>query len=212
LASFTLIELLVVIAIIAILAALLLPAMRSAKEMAKASSCASNMRQLDMAVSIYARDYAGWCPPDRGDSSPWISWMALIVPDYLPKGKISGVANVMQCPSGLPIDAYYKTCLGLNIQLCGRNSSYPVTPKGRLDFAKSPSSTMLAMDSYNLWREMSVWEMNASNGIFLSNPINVCRHRGTASVGYCDGHVKGVLAKELSGLTSYSNVFWDPTL
>ncbi len=65
--GFTLIELLVVVAIIAILAALLLPAMKQARDKALRASCSSNVRQLCIGLSSYARDHNGASPHMVGD-------------------------------------------------------------------------------------------------------------------------------------------------
>src|SRR5512138_2758011 len=73
-AAFTLIELLVVIAIIAILAALLLPALSTAKQKAQRISCTSNLKQLTLAALLYGGDFEDRIPPNIIDT-PGQGWV-----------------------------------------------------------------------------------------------------------------------------------------
>ena len=98
--AFTLIELLVVIAIIAILAAMLLPALASAKQRAWTIACNSNLHQISLDLTMFADDNGGRFP-QSGGSIPW----NFVSPNALTNGWMQQIVaytlntNVYRCPA-----------------------------------------------------------------------------------------------------------------
>jgi prepilin-type N-terminal cleavage/methylation domain-containing protein/prepilin-type processing-associated H-X9-DG protein len=120
--AFTLIELLVVIAIIAILAAMLLPALSKAKIKAQSAQCVSNLHQLTIAWITYAPDYAEVLVPNwLADSRAWINGLLGNV------NSMPGATNIIELKAGL----LYPYNPNVGVYVCPTASLGPIEIPGR---------------------------------------------------------------------------------
>jgi prepilin-type N-terminal cleavage/methylation domain-containing protein/prepilin-type processing-associated H-X9-DG protein len=114
--GFTLVELLVVIGIIAVLIAILLPALTRAQEQAKTTQCLSNLRQIGTGLHMYAAESGGWlCPAwvsNSASNGPGLEHYATILvgmkylraPSQADEDAVTSTGDsVFRCPSGLDV-------------------------------------------------------------------------------------------------------------
>ena len=161
-AAFTLIELLVVIAIIAILAALLLPALARAKQKGQQAVCLSNLKEIGLVFEMYLNDQADHFPDRRdlksslpGGYHPWTSWppsdpragwAATNFLNYCPNLNVWSCPAAVNSTTGNAIQSVQATSIDTNGPLCrywAWSFDRPDNPVGQEDFwGKSQSQAV----------------------------------------------------------------------
>jgi prepilin-type N-terminal cleavage/methylation domain-containing protein len=126
--GFTLIELLVVIAIIAILAALLLPALARTKEEGQRTSCLNNLRQVYLAATAYAADNQEVLFQARPNTAaPYTEWVQICIDPVLGLSGVAGMPNYATMPD------MSQTNAGKTIWSCPNRPGFPIYQPGYAD-------------------------------------------------------------------------------
>ena len=179
--GFTLIELLVVIAIIAILAAILFPVFAKAREKARQTSCLSNIKEIGLAILMYAQDYDEtfpWCVVGGG-SYPWVA----VISPYVKNDQIFACPSDSNTAAGRCSYVY-------NLELNGYSLSV-IHPRILAEI-EYPVNVLMVLDT------IGGWTVAAPRGDigFNSWPTGVTqlqptgRHNGGDNYVFVDGHAK----------------------
>lgn len=214
--KFTLIELLVVIAIIAILAAMLLPSLGRAREMAKKSSCGSNLKQNAQTLLMYSVSNDDWVQLMPTDSNGWAwLWYAVdgvkevVAPsdaDYWWLDLNSRKITI--CPSATDFDndyagqaaygtPYVSSSTGLDDYADERCETFIQYSGGTfLRISRAPGSTYIMMmdTAYGPNYESSTSPTVGNSSYYFyrtaaSSTGLIGRHNGLGNIAYADGHV-----------------------
>jgi prepilin-type N-terminal cleavage/methylation domain-containing protein/prepilin-type processing-associated H-X9-DG protein len=189
--AFTLIELLVVIAIIAILAAILFPVFSQAREKAREITCASNCRQVGMALTMYIQDYDE-CLPLNNHSGEAAGWLLTAQP-YI-RSKL-----LYRCPSDRSVNWETPLPGQSALRLSSFATNAYLTPRGGFmtlaSIRRSAECVYLAELGDNRTGDHlhpQLWPRPGYDGFTLDPLVELAtrRHQDGASYVFVDGHAK----------------------